>query len=115
MARGDGLNCPHKKMSWTYVTFVELGVLLLHLGFGFNYEYLYVCAPAGGCRIEKRMLGFLELELQVVVRHPMDRLMESVCPNEIGFSARAMLLPAKPTLQPLCGVSEDVISLKSSG
>lgn len=34
--------------------------------------------------------------------------------NEIklSFSARAMLLPAKPTLQPLSGVSGDVISLK---
>lgn len=81
-ARGNGLNCvPTKRYLGTNnVTYVGIGVLFLLLRFGVNYVYASLCAhkPAGACRIEKRMLGFLELELQAAISHLTDRLTDMV-------------------------------------
>lgn len=66
------------------VTYVDLGILFSLLRSGFNHAYADLRAhmPTGGCRTEERMSGFLEVELQVVVRYLMDRLKEMITENQ---------------------------------
>ena len=90
MARGNGLNCfPTKRYRGTSnVAYVGIGVLFLLLRFSVNYVYANLCAhkPAGACRIEKRMLGCLELELQAAVNHLTDRLTDMVTETTCAFA-----------------------------
>lgn len=76
-------------------TQLQYNGLLLSLGFRQNAKlfkdlfyfknYVYVCASvcAGALGTQKKTLDLLELELPVVVSHPMSKL-----GNELGSSAR---------------------------